>query len=209
LVVVPLSPKTASRVAALFAPADRDAVSAILVARCGDQLPGMLSTSPDPIERIRFAALRLSRGRLRELNHAVALAETDWRDLLVAAGFAEDPTAHLRWTPNMSKADFYSGKVVGKVLWYLHDPSLPEELVWARLRVFVDGSADSTFSLDGPLYGFDSEIFASFILAKDEYRCFSRFDEEDEGDFGIRVADLEPPNWHDPDNKPFEYLGIY
>lgn len=206
--MVPLSPKTLSRVAALFVPAERDDASSILVSRCGDQLPGMAQASPHDLERIRFAALRLSRGRLRELKQAVALAETDWRDLLVAAGFAEDPTAHLRWTPHLSKADFYSGKVVDKVVWYLHDPDLPTKLVWARLRVFSDGSADSTFS-DGPLYGFDSETFASYLLTEDEYRCFSGLDEEDERDLGIRLPDLEPPHWHDTDDKPFEYLGIY
>lgn len=207
--MVPLSPMTCSRVAALFLPEDRDAAIAMLLSRCGEGLPGMAQGSPDDIERIRFAALRRSKGHLRELSHAVALAETDWRDLLVAAGFDADPTAHLRWTLHLSKAEFYSAKVVSKVLWYLHDPDLPDRLLWARLRVFADGSADSAFSADGPLYGFDREIFASFILTEDEYRCVSRFDAEDERELGIRVADIQPPEWHDADDAPFEYLGIY
>ncbi len=50
-------------------------------------------------ERFRFAALRLSNGDLRKLEQAVELAKRDWRDLLMAAGFGEDVTAHERWRP--------------------------------------------------------------------------------------------------------------
>lgn len=207
--VTTLSPKTRSHIAALFVPVDVEAAELLLATRCGHQLPFMAHASTDVLERIRFAALRLSRGRLPELNDAVVLAETDWRDLLVAAGFADDHTAHRRWVPNMSKADFYLGKKVARVLWYLHDPDLPTKLNWARLRVFADGSADSTFSPAGPLYGFDDETYASYILTEDEYRCISTFDEEDEAEAGIRVADVEPPDWNDAPDKPFEYLGIY
>lgn len=204
-----LCPKTRSHVAALFVQADIEAAELMLVTRCGGQLPGMAGALPDDLERIRFAALRLSEGRLPDLNDAVTLAETDWRDLLVAAGFADDPAAHRRWVPNMSKADFYFGKKVARVLWYLHDPDLPVKLKWARLRVFADGSADSTFSPAGPLYGFDDESYASYILTEDEYVCFSKFDEEDEAEAGIRVADVKPPTWNDTADTPFKYLGIY
>jgi hypothetical protein len=41
--------------------------------------------------------LKLSEGNLDKLNRAVALAKTDWRDLLMAAGFGEDIKAHLAW----------------------------------------------------------------------------------------------------------------
>lgn len=33
------------------------------------------------------------------LAEAVDLAITDWRDLLLGAGFAHDPEAHLHWCP--------------------------------------------------------------------------------------------------------------
>ena len=46
-----------------------------------------------------FAALKLSGGDLGELRSAIRLAKADWRDLLVAAGFAEDVGAHKRWLP--------------------------------------------------------------------------------------------------------------
>jgi hypothetical protein len=50
-------------------------------------------------ERLRSAALRVSHGDLRALADAIALGQADWRDLLVAAGFADDLHAHEQWTP--------------------------------------------------------------------------------------------------------------
>lgn len=67
--------------------------------RCNAQLPSLGLVN---LERIRFAALRVRKGSLLLLSEALTLAEVDWRDLLVAAGFAEDPTAHLRWSPTAS-----------------------------------------------------------------------------------------------------------
>jgi len=49
------------------------------------------------MERIRFAALRVGLGDLQDLQKAIALAKRDWRDLLVAADFAESLTAHQAW----------------------------------------------------------------------------------------------------------------
>lgn len=98
--MIELSPSTRKHVAALFAPSDTEAAELLLVSRCGDRLPGMQAASPADLERIRFAALRLSGGRLPDLVEAITVAETDWRDLLVAAEFADDTTAHLRWTPS-------------------------------------------------------------------------------------------------------------
>jgi len=51
------------------------------------------------LERFRFAALKLSRGRMDKLADAVRLANKDWRDLLVAAGFADSVDAHKDWKP--------------------------------------------------------------------------------------------------------------
>jgi len=36
-------------------------------------------------------------GRLDEFESAIALLDTDWRDLLMAAGFGEDIKAHEEW----------------------------------------------------------------------------------------------------------------
>ena len=46
------------------------------------------------LERLRYAALKLSGGRLDALREAVELARIDWRDLLMGAGFGYDVHAH-------------------------------------------------------------------------------------------------------------------
>jgi len=95
----PLSPETQRRVDAFFMGAARDRATEQLATRCGANLPLWVETDPRGLERIRFAALKLSRGDLAELARAVAIAEVDWRDVLVAAGFGHDPRAHERWFP--------------------------------------------------------------------------------------------------------------
>ena len=109
----------------------------------------------------------------------------------------------------MTKAEFYSGKHVTEVEWWLHDCDLPQHLTWARLRVFNDGTADSTFDPQGKLFGFENRNYASFILSEDEYVCFNHMDEEDEPAYGIRLAETHPPQWTDDPDQPFEYLGSY
>lgn len=51
------------------------------------------------LERVRFAALKLSTGSLAGLRRAVELAKLDARDLLMAAGFGHDVRAHEAWFP--------------------------------------------------------------------------------------------------------------
>lgn len=51
------------------------------------------------LERVRFAVLKLSGGDLEKLRKAVKLAQTDWRDVLMAAGFGHDVNAHKSWSP--------------------------------------------------------------------------------------------------------------
>jgi hypothetical protein len=49
------------------------------------------------IERVRFAVLKIGGGSLDRLWTAVKLAQSDWRDVVVVAGFGDDVPAHLRW----------------------------------------------------------------------------------------------------------------
>lgn len=51
-------------------------------------LDGVVAASRQDDERMFAAVLRLAGGRLDRLDHAVALACSDWRDLLAAAGLA-------------------------------------------------------------------------------------------------------------------------
>jgi hypothetical protein len=96
----PLTEGTQARLAILFpsGPA-REEAAWLLVEECGNDLPFLEKLDPAGLERCRFAALKLSGGSLVRLREAVDLAKTDWRDLLMAAGFGDDVHAHQSWTP--------------------------------------------------------------------------------------------------------------
>ncbi len=92
-----LSDATRTRLEKLFPEESQREATSLLEHRCGINLPGCADHDPHQMERIRFAALKLSQGDLIKLEAAVELAESDWRDLLMAAGFAEDVDAHQSW----------------------------------------------------------------------------------------------------------------
>jgi hypothetical protein len=98
-----LSNETQLRLDALFAGAERDSAAELLVERCGTNLPFCGGLDSRSLERIRFAALKLSGGDLMKLRQAVEIAEVDWRDVLVAAGFANHINAHESWFPHSTK----------------------------------------------------------------------------------------------------------
>lgn len=97
--MVELSPQTKQHLAVLFSPADLAQAEQLLVNECADNLPLVSSPTAEGLERLRFAAIRLSDGKLAGLRDAIALAKTDWRDLLVAADFADSADAHRMWQP--------------------------------------------------------------------------------------------------------------
>ena len=92
----PLSTGIAQRIAILFGPDDLDRVSSLLTDQCGPNL----TKFPELQERIRCAVLKLGHGDLNALGRAIDLAKRDWRDALVAAGFADDIKAHELWWPD-------------------------------------------------------------------------------------------------------------
>lgn len=95
-----LQAETRERLEALFHDDERERVAGTLFKRCGYSLSSDWDDSYDTlIARIRCGCLKLSGGTLEGLEEALKLARTDWRDLLVAAGFAEDESAHLAWRP--------------------------------------------------------------------------------------------------------------
>jgi hypothetical protein len=114
----PLSAATRERLAQLFDPADRQSASDML-ATLGRERSGDPREPDAGFERICFAALRLSGGTLPGLHAALELARQDWRDLLMAAGFGSDVTAHLRWQPQrftaQTAAQWRAGVVVPTV----------------------------------------------------------------------------------------------
>ena len=97
--MAPLSQATWEKVRAIFPPTQHAAVAEILQNQCGNNLPFLEKETPEGLERFRFAALKLSEGSMRKLQEAVKMANSDWRDLLVAAGFANSVEAHKGWKP--------------------------------------------------------------------------------------------------------------
>jgi hypothetical protein len=79
-----MTPETLRRLDVLFTPGDRESAKALLQ-HCES-------------ERLQFAALKVNDGKLAVLDHAVRLAQRDFRDLLMAADFGE-VDAHLKWKP--------------------------------------------------------------------------------------------------------------
>jgi hypothetical protein len=97
---VRLSPQTEQHIRALFPPISRPEAADLLLNQCGTSLPFLEKCDEFQLERVRFAALKLSAGEIPRLKKAIELAQNDWRDLLAAAGFAEDLKAHERWVPD-------------------------------------------------------------------------------------------------------------
>jgi hypothetical protein len=94
---VPLTADTERLVELVFAPEHRAAVKDLLRSRCGAGVPLMDGASAGQLERLRFAVLRLSEGTMPELLRALDIANVDWRDVLVAAGFGSNLNAHRDW----------------------------------------------------------------------------------------------------------------
>ena len=98
--MIELSPRTRDHVSTLFKAADVESAERLLAHECAENLPTNRSeATPAGLERIRFAAIRVSGGSLDRLREAIRLAQIDWRDLLVSADFALRVDAHERWHP--------------------------------------------------------------------------------------------------------------
>ncbi|MBW3624168.1 MAG: hypothetical protein KY468_12240 [Armatimonadetes bacterium] len=86
-----------------FFPSAVSGVITLLSEECGNNLPFLEECDEEELERIRFAVLKLCKGDLDRLYEWIDQAQTDWRDVLVAAGFGESITAHRCWF----KAEFH------------------------------------------------------------------------------------------------------
>lgn len=95
-----LTDATHERARKLFQGEKLEFVVTKLERECGQNLPFCENATSESSERVRFAVLKLSEGCLEKFERALAVAKEDWRDVLVASGFGQDPTAHQRWYPN-------------------------------------------------------------------------------------------------------------
>ena len=74
----------------------------MLELECGTDVLSCEDWTPEQLERIRFAVLKLDIEKKVDLESAIELAQTDWRDLLMSAGFGEDIEAHKVWAKCVS-----------------------------------------------------------------------------------------------------------
>lgn len=98
--MIALTPVIKEYIKLLFTTDEITVVETLLEEQCADNLPFCESYIPEDMERIRLAALKLSQGSINKLESAVELAKTDWRDLLMSAGFGHDIHAHKNWKPD-------------------------------------------------------------------------------------------------------------
>ena len=100
----PLTERTLRIVERLFDADDVGGAQRMLIEECGTNLPFCETQDAAGLERIRFAVLMLSDGDLDKLRTAIDRASSDWRDVLVAAGFGYSLTAHDEWATDVLQA---------------------------------------------------------------------------------------------------------
>ena len=95
--VVPLSRLTLAVITRLFAQPEQEAVRTMLTRDCGGGLPLTDRWGEPQFERLWLAVLQISGGDITRVRETIALAQVDWRDVLVGAGFGHSLEAHRRW----------------------------------------------------------------------------------------------------------------
>jgi len=96
-----LNPRTRQLVEKVFGPKRVAEAVQWLEDECGDNLPSCKNHDEYQMERIRFAAIKLSGGNIQKLLEAIDEARMDWRDLFMAAGFGHDVSAHEQWAKDI------------------------------------------------------------------------------------------------------------
>jgi hypothetical protein len=96
-----LSLRTQQLVEVIFSPKDVAEASQWLEQECGNNLPFCKEYDEYKMERIRFAALKLSQGNLLKLLKAIDMTRRDWRDVLMAADFGNHLDAHEVWAKHV------------------------------------------------------------------------------------------------------------
>src|SRR5512147_752917 len=92
-----LSPRTKRLVQHCFHPKDISTALLWLEQECGNNLPFCDNLDEYKLERMRFAAIKLSHGTIDKLVAAIDVAKSDWRDLLMASDFGYHLEAYELW----------------------------------------------------------------------------------------------------------------
>jgi hypothetical protein len=97
--MIKLSNRVKDVIDTMYSAEDAPLVKAHLIYECADNIPMCDKSTPAQMDRIRLSVLKVSSGDYQKLKNAVALAQKDWRDLFMAAGFGHDAEAHNKWQP--------------------------------------------------------------------------------------------------------------
>jgi hypothetical protein len=92
-----LTPRTLQILGIMFSGASRQEMLVRLEQECSAVALGCRNWTPPQMERLWFAVIKLAHERPDLIPKTFALAKTDWRDLLMAAGFGHEPDAHEKW----------------------------------------------------------------------------------------------------------------
>ena len=92
-----LTKKTKDLAHKLYSPEEASEVCGTLEKECGAEALSCYGWSANKMERIWFAVLKVASEPGRDLEFGIKLAQADWRDLLMSAGFGQDLEAHNKW----------------------------------------------------------------------------------------------------------------
>jgi hypothetical protein len=97
--MIELSKDTKKLIKKFFADSSEcEAISEKLRKECSDNIYSCGDGSPESLERIRFAVLKLYiESPENGIDYWLKIAGTDWRDLFMSAGFGHDIDAHIKW----------------------------------------------------------------------------------------------------------------
>lgn len=82
---------------AVFPPNLWERVETTLMIDCGPAQVHSRDFDGEAMERIWLATLKLSDESITAFENAVLLAQIDWRDVLLGAGFGNDLDAYIKW----------------------------------------------------------------------------------------------------------------
>lgn len=99
---MPLTNRTYRTVRAIFPNRYWETVEQQLRDDCGPQQVSANQFDEAAMERIWLAVLKLSSGDADRFKNAIMLAQSDWRDLLMAAGFGDTLDAHHHWASEIA-----------------------------------------------------------------------------------------------------------
>ena len=95
--MVPLSTKTLALINKMVSPERKQTFIQCLENKVADNLHLAEDATPFNLERFRFAVIKIAANNSEKFESAIELAGRDWRDLLMAAEFADLLEAHERW----------------------------------------------------------------------------------------------------------------